>query len=205
VDPQFHHARPAAHRQRDQHFLAAIHTLQQLKTTFTPGQKLGVIGDMFRAVTGSSQGVTWSMDILLPVCMYVVVRARVLQLGAELAMLQVSTRPSRKHSGLFQELMEDFLFHGEQGIMLTTLLAAYHQMLRESVFINWCGKACTLYQFLSIQHQMLPTKVQLPTQARSNPSNPDQWQCVIFIKRTCVDIVMTRYFKVTCTSVDIRL
>ena len=27
-------------------------------------------------------------------------------------------------------------FQGEQGIMLTTLLAAYHQMLKESLFIN---------------------------------------------------------------------
>ena len=123
-------------RHRDRHFLSAIHTLQQLKTTFTPVQKLAVVGDMFKAITESREGVTWSMDTLLPVCMYVVVRARVLQLGAELAMLQ--------------ELMEDFLFQvdfdkylghdcsfqGEQGIMLTTLLAAYHQMLRESIFIN---------------------------------------------------------------------
>merc|ERR1719318_2230673 len=83
-------------RQRDRHFLEAIHTLQQLKTTFTPVQKLAVVGDMFKAITESREGVTWSMDTLLPVCMYVVVRARVLQLGAELAMLQ--------------ELMEDFLF-----------------------------------------------------------------------------------------------
>ena len=28
------------------------------------------------------------------------------------------------------------VLQGEQGIMLTTLLAAYHQMLRESVFIS---------------------------------------------------------------------
>ena len=83
-------------RHRDRHFLSAIHTLQQLKTTFTPVQKLAVVGDMFKAITESREGVTWSMDTLLPVCMYVVVRARVLQLGAELAMLQ--------------ELMEDFLF-----------------------------------------------------------------------------------------------
>ena len=154
VDPQFYLEELSTFRpresQRDRHFLPAIHTLQQLKTTFTPTQKLVVIGDMFRAITESSKSVTWSMDTLLPVCMYVVVRARLLQLGAELAMLQ--------------ELMEDFLFQvfalhishcpsfyrtdlsqvchcnpplqGEQGIMLTTLLAAYHQMLRESIFIN---------------------------------------------------------------------
>jgi len=119
VDPVFHLPSP---RTRDAHFLPAIHTLQQLKTTFTPAQKLVVVGDMFRAVTGSREGVVWSMDTLLPVCMYVVVRARLLQLGAELAMLQ--------------ELMEEWLFQGEQGIMLTTLLAAYHQMIRESLFID---------------------------------------------------------------------
>ena len=94
VDTQF--VQEEGPRQRDRHFLAAIHTLQQLKTTFTPVQKLAVVGDMFKAITESREGVTWSMDTLLPVCMYVVVRARVLQLGAELAMLQ--------------ELMEDFLF-----------------------------------------------------------------------------------------------
>jgi len=113
---------PAQHRDRDRHFLAAINTLQQIKTMFTPKNKLGVVLDMFKAITTTSTSITWSMDTLLPVCMYVVVRARVLQLGAELAMLQ--------------DLMETYLFQGEQGIMLTTLLAAYHQMLRESVFIN---------------------------------------------------------------------
>ena len=99
VDTQF--VQEEGPRQRDRHFLAAIHTLQQLKTTFTPVQKLAVVGDMFKAITESREGVTWSMDTLLPVCMYVVVRARVLQLGAELAMLQ--------------ELMEDFLFQVNHG------------------------------------------------------------------------------------------
>ena len=79
VDTQF--VQEEGPRQRDRHFLAAIHTLQQLKTTFTPVQKLAVVGDMFKAITESSEGV--------------------LQLGAELAMLQ--------------ELMEDFLFQVYQG------------------------------------------------------------------------------------------
>ena len=79
VDTQF--VQEEGPRQRDRHFLAAIHTLQQLKTTFTPVQKLAVVGDMFKAITESREGV--------------------LQLGAELAMLQ--------------ELMEDFLFQVYQG------------------------------------------------------------------------------------------
>ena len=76
------------YRDRDKHFTSAITTLQLIKTTFTPEDKLGVILSMFKSITSSSSSLVWSMDALLPVCMYVVVRARVLQLGAELAMLQ---------------------------------------------------------------------------------------------------------------------
>ena len=76
------------YRDRDKHFNTAISTLQLIKTNFTPEDKLGVILSMFRSITSSSSSLVWSMDTLLPVCMYVVVRARVLQLGAELAMLQ---------------------------------------------------------------------------------------------------------------------
>jgi len=115
---------PDDRRSRDQLFVQAIYTLQRLKTTFTPVEKLDVIVEMFKAITaetGTSKH-TWSMDSLLPVCMYVVVRARVLQLGAELAMLS--------------DLMETYLFQGEKGIMFTTLQAAYTQILRENVFIN---------------------------------------------------------------------
>ena len=84
---------------------------------------------MFRDITCQSHSegkeageFTWSMDALLPVCMYVVVRAKVLHLGAELAMVQ--------------QLMDPSLLQGEQGIMLTTLQAAYYQILHESIFIN---------------------------------------------------------------------
>ena len=87
------------YRDRDKHFTSAITTLQLIKTTFTPEDKLGVILSMFKSITSSSSSLVWSMDALLPVCMYVVVRARVLQLGAELAMLQ--------------DLMETHLFKGQ--------------------------------------------------------------------------------------------
>jgi len=122
VDQRLYQNQSHSIRDKDRHFLDAINTLQQIKTMFTPKHKLEVVLEMFKAITSTSTSITWSMDTLLPVCMYVVVRARVLQLGAELAMLQ--------------DLMEIYLFQGEQGIMLTTLLAAYHQMLKESVFIN---------------------------------------------------------------------
>merc|ERR1719334_1003888 len=125
VDPRLIQDQGEKHnyRYRDKHFLEAINTIQQIKTMFTPKQKLEVILAMFKSITNTPiKSITWSMDTLLPVCMYVVVRARILQLGAELAMLQ--------------DLMETYLFQGEQGIMLTTLLAAYHQMMKESLFIN---------------------------------------------------------------------
>ena len=76
------------YRDRDKHFISAINALQLIKTTFTPETKLGVILSMFKSITSTNSSLVWSMDALLPVCMYVVVRARVLQLGAELAMLQ---------------------------------------------------------------------------------------------------------------------
>ena len=49
---------------------------------------------------------------------YVVVRARILQLGAEIH--------------LIEDLMEPELLSGEFGIMFTTLQAAYYQILKES-------------------------------------------------------------------------
>merc|ERR1712168_616034 len=74
---------------REQLFVNAVYNLQRLKTTFTPSEKLDVIVSMFKAITKdtSTGNHTWCMDSLLPVCMYVVVRARVPQLGAELSML----------------------------------------------------------------------------------------------------------------------
>jgi len=113
-------------RSRDTTFLQAIYTLQRLKTTFTPAEKLDVIVDMFKAITNEKESAggsfTWNMDVLLPVCMYIVVRARVLQLGAELQ--------------LVNDFMLEHLRQGLQGITFTTLQAAYTQIRRESVFIN---------------------------------------------------------------------
>ena len=59
------------------------------------------------------------MDDLFPVFQYVVVRARILQLGAEIHMID--------------DLMESHLSTGEYGIMFTTLQASYYQIIRESI------------------------------------------------------------------------
>ena len=54
---------------RDSVFLEAVYTLQRLKTTFTPADKLDVIVAVFDAITrqNCAAGITWNMDVLLPV------------------------------------------------------------------------------------------------------------------------------------------
>ena len=52
------------------------------------------------------------MDDLFPVFLYVVVRARIRHLGAEIHFID--------------DLMEEHLQHGELGIMFTTLKVYYH-------------------------------------------------------------------------------
>jgi len=112
-------------RSRDSVFLEAIYNLQRLKTTFTPAEKLEVIVSVFKCLASGKNGVvnvTLNMDMLLPVCMYIIVRARVLQLGAELHMVD--------------DFIGDHLRQGMEGITFVTLQAAYTQIRRESVFIN---------------------------------------------------------------------
>ena len=82
-----------AFKNRNKHFLAAIASLQKISEKNTPDEKLEVITTMYHDICSSSTAVVWSMDALLPVTMYVVVRARVPQLGAELAELEELMEP----------------------------------------------------------------------------------------------------------------
>ena len=54
----------------------------------------------------------WCMDDLFPVFMYIVVRARIQHLGAEIHFID--------------DLMEPHLEHGELGLMFTTLKVSPH-------------------------------------------------------------------------------
>lgn len=97
---------------KDQTFLEAIETLQLLKTTFSPLEKLLIIRQTFEKMTEVVQvqlghDYKWSMDDLFPAFLYVVVRARILQLGSELHFIEDFMQPS--------------LENGELGIMFTTL------------------------------------------------------------------------------------
>ena len=72
------------------HFTAAIQTFQEMKSEFTPDSKLKIFQKMVKDIeaVGSDHDVVIGADILLPVCIYIITRANVLHLGAELAMVR---------------------------------------------------------------------------------------------------------------------
>ncbi|XP_053554665.1 alsin isoform X2 [Bombina bombina] len=109
---------------KDVCFASAVECLQQISTTFTPSDKLKVIQQTFEEITQEVQGALkedflWSMDDLFPVFLYVVLRARIRNLGSEVH--------------LIEDLMDPYLQHGEQGIMFTTLKACYYQIQHEKL------------------------------------------------------------------------
>uniref|UniRef100_A0A493TSF9 Alsin Rho guanine nucleotide exchange factor ALS2 n=1 Tax=Anas platyrhynchos platyrhynchos TaxID=8840 RepID=A0A493TSF9_ANAPP len=93
-------------------------------TTFTPADKLKVIQQTFEEISQNvleslQEDFLWSMDDLFPVFLYVVLRARIRNLGSEVH--------------LIEDLMDPYLQHGEQGIMFTTLKACYYQIQHEKL------------------------------------------------------------------------
>uniref|UniRef100_A0A2K6THC4 Alsin Rho guanine nucleotide exchange factor ALS2 n=1 Tax=Saimiri boliviensis boliviensis TaxID=39432 RepID=A0A2K6THC4_SAIBB len=109
---------------KDACFASAVECLQQISTTFTPSDKLKVIQQAFEEISQSvlaslQEDFLWSMDDLFPVFLYVVLRARIRNLGSEVH--------------LIEDLMDPYLQHGEQGIMFTTLKACYYQIQREKL------------------------------------------------------------------------
>ncbi|XP_066518797.1 alsin isoform X2 [Hoplias malabaricus] len=109
---------------KDACFASAVETLQQISTTFTPSDKLHVIQLTFEEITQEvlsllKQDFLWSMDDLFPVFLYVVLRARIRNLGSEVS--------------LIEDLMDPCVQHGEHGIMFTTLKACYYQIQHEKI------------------------------------------------------------------------
>ncbi|XP_044043774.1 alsin isoform X4 [Siniperca chuatsi] len=109
---------------KDACFASAVETLQQISTTFTPSDKLQVIQLTFEEITQEVQALLkqdflWSMDELFPVFLYVVLRARIRNLGSEVS--------------LIEDLMDPCVQHGEHGIMFTTLKACYYQIQHEKI------------------------------------------------------------------------
>ncbi|KAF2987433.1 hypothetical protein EK904_002472 [Melospiza melodia maxima] len=104
--------------------LALLSFLGVQATTFTPADKLKVIQQTFEEISQSvletlQEDFLWSMDDLFPVFLYVVLRARIRNLGSEVH--------------LIEDLMDPYLQHGEQGIMFTTLKACYYQIQHEKL------------------------------------------------------------------------
>ncbi|XP_018581173.1 alsin isoform X3 [Scleropages formosus] len=109
---------------KDSCFASAVETLQQISTTFTPADKLQVIQQTFEEITQEvlallREDFLWSMDDLFPVFLYVVLRARIRNLGSEVS--------------LIEDLMDPCVQHGEHGIMFTTLKACYYQIQHEKI------------------------------------------------------------------------
>ncbi|XP_028319694.1 alsin isoform X3 [Gouania willdenowi] len=109
---------------KDVCFSSAVETLQQISTTFTPSDKLQVIQLTFEEISQRvqqqlQQDFLWSMDELFPVFLYVVLRARIRNLGSEVS--------------LIEDLMDPCIQHGEHGIMFTTLKACYYQIQHEKI------------------------------------------------------------------------
>ncbi|XP_030284576.1 alsin-like isoform X4 [Sparus aurata] len=108
---------------KDACFVSAVETLQQISTTFTPSDKLLVIQKTFEELTQEIKPMLhgdflWCMDDLLPLFLYLVLRARIRNLGAEVNMIE--------------DLMDPNVQHGELGLMFTTLKACYIQIQQES-------------------------------------------------------------------------
>ncbi|XDV30754.1 hypothetical protein PO909_033601 [Leuciscus waleckii] len=107
---------------KDACFATAVETLQQISTAFTPSEKLQVIQLTFEEVTQDVQALLgleflWSMDDLFPIFLYVVLRARIRNLGSEVS--------------LIEDLTDSSLQLGQLGFMLTTLKACYNQIQLE--------------------------------------------------------------------------
>ncbi|XP_053803622.1 alsin isoform X5 [Vidua chalybeata] len=117
-------SRKVSSNTKDACFASAVECLQQISTTFTPADKLKVIQQTFEEISQSvletlQEDFLWSMDDLFPVFLYVVLRARIRNLGSEVH--------------LIEDLMDPYLQHGEQGIMFTTLKACYYQIQHEKL------------------------------------------------------------------------
>uniref|UniRef100_A0AAX7TLK5 Alsin Rho guanine nucleotide exchange factor ALS2 a n=1 Tax=Astatotilapia calliptera TaxID=8154 RepID=A0AAX7TLK5_ASTCA len=108
---------------KDACFVSAVETLQQISTRFTPSDKLMVIQKSFEELTLEVKPLLhgdflWCMDDLFPLFLYVVLRARIRNLGAEIS--------------LIEDMMDPNIQHGELGLMFTTLKACYIQIQRET-------------------------------------------------------------------------
>ena len=98
-------------------------TFRRLGSVYSPAAKLNVLHATFaraaeaiRTHSGGAAALT-SMDTVLPVFLSIVARAGIEHLGAELALLE--------------DFVDTDSLSGESKILLTTLRAAYCQLIRD--------------------------------------------------------------------------
>lgn len=108
---------------KDECFTDAIDALQHISTAFTASDKLQAIRQTFEEISKEVQkglgDFLWNMDDLFPVFQYVVVRARIRNLGSEIHFVD--------------DLMEHHIQNGLLGIMFTTVKACYFQIRTEKL------------------------------------------------------------------------
>ncbi|XP_048449897.1 ALS2 C-terminal-like protein, partial [Rhincodon typus] len=109
---------------KDVCFTSAILCFQKISTTADPQEKLNTIMKTYHEIEGTVTRVlkrqySLSMDDLLPLLVYVVSRARILHLGAELHLIRDMMDPSTEGG------MNDFL--------LTALDSCYQHLQKEEI------------------------------------------------------------------------
>jgi hypothetical protein len=109
---------------RRKYYESAINTLQRLSSEFNPGKKLAILVETFSEISAcvsqfSSVGRkhVWTSDDLLPAFMYVVVRAQLQHLGAEIR--------------LISDFCPQLSGAGQIELMFTMLRASYVQICTE--------------------------------------------------------------------------
>jgi len=100
---------------------AASAILQDISTEFTRVGKLKSVKRTLNEIKRNlPENFLWGGDHLLPVFLFVVIRAEIKNLGSEIHFIE--------------DLMDSHLKNGELGYMLITLKASYYQIINET---NW--------------------------------------------------------------------
>ncbi|RWS27548.1 alsin-like protein [Leptotrombidium deliense] len=96
-------------------------TLQRIRTATTPVEKLLVVKETIDEIKSEfPEDFMWGMDHLFPVFLFVVIRAKIKNLGADIHFIQ--------------DLMDSHFENGELGYMFTTLKASYYQIITEKLY-----------------------------------------------------------------------
>ena len=95
--------------------------LQDISTEFAPVGKLRSVKRTVNEIKRNlPENFLWGGDHLLPIFLFVVIRAEIKNLGSEVHFIE--------------DLMDSHLKNGELGYMLITLKASYYQIINEKLY-----------------------------------------------------------------------